>query len=94
MTESLPEILDKVNEDRDSELKLVMELGKIAYCLYSYYMDTFQKFALRIAAFYKSALASDCSEIKVLAAYNMPAMALIYNDREELDCSALTLEIA
>lgn len=94
MGESLPEILEKVSEDKDSELKLIKELGKIAYCLHSYYKDTFEKFASHLATFFKTALTSDCSEIKVLAAFNMPAMASIYYDREELDCSALTLEIA
>ena len=33
IVESLPEILEKVSEDRDSELKLIKELGKIAFCL-------------------------------------------------------------
>jgi len=47
-----------------------------------------------IAKAFKQKLASDCGDLKILAAYNMPAMASIYKDKEELDCSKLTLEIA
>jgi lambda repressor-like predicted transcriptional regulator len=50
----LTDIFSKINEDDESYLKFAKEIGRVAYCLHTYYRESFDKIKHLIAKFYRT----------------------------------------
>ena len=95
ISKNLGSIMENVQEDDDSQMRLAKEIGKVAHCLHQFYPKVFQQEANAISNFFKRIImkGDDCP-LQKNAAFNLPAIASVFEDKNLVDCSQITLQFA
>lgn len=92
LAKNIEDIVNRINEDDESLLKLTKDIGKIYYCIHKYYPQTFEQIKVILAKFYSKHINNeDDYQLQINTAYSLPVMAMIF-DHEAFNTAEVYLK--